>query len=57
MDVTETSSGKCPVAHGPRSNRDWWPKQLNLDVLHQHSALSNPLGEKFRYDEAGIPMV
>jgi len=44
--------GKCPVAHGPRSNRDWWPKQLNLDVLHQHSSLSNPLGETFNYAEA-----
>jgi catalase-peroxidase len=48
---------KCPVsgghrghtAAGARSNRDWWPNKLNLQVLHQHSALSNPLGETFDY--------
>ncbi|MDY0059380.1 MAG: catalase/peroxidase HPI [Myxococcota bacterium] len=34
-----------------RSNRDWWPDQLNLKILHQHSALSNPLGEAFNYAE------
>jgi catalase-peroxidase len=51
---------KCPVmhgaskhtTHGARSNRDWWPNQLNINVLHQHSALSNPMGEKFNYAEA-----
>lgn len=48
---------KCPVMHGGNtgmggsSNRDWWPNQLNLDILHQHSALSNPLGEEFDYAE------
>ncbi len=48
---------KCPVLGGrhghtaarARSNRDWWPNQLNLQVLHQHSALSNPMGEGFDY--------
>jgi catalase-peroxidase len=47
---------KCPVVgHGghttvlARVNRDWWPKQLKLHVLHQHSALSNPLGKTFDY--------
>lgn len=48
------SAGKCPVMHGASSqhtNRDWWPNQLNLSVLHQHSALSNPMGEKFNYAE------
>ena len=53
------SAGKCPVAHGAkiasntsvRSNRDWWPNQLNLKILHQHSALSNPMGENFNYVE------
>jgi catalase-peroxidase len=48
---------KCPVsgghhahtAAGARSNRDWWPNQLNLQVLHQHSALSNPMGQAFDY--------
>ena len=47
MDAkTDTNVGKCPVIHSARSaNRDWWPNQLNLQVLHQHSALSNPVGE------------
>jgi catalase-peroxidase len=45
------SAGKCPVAHtaAARDNRDWWPNQLNLQVLHQHSALSDPMGEAFDY--------
>jgi catalase-peroxidase len=42
-----TSAGKCPVMH--MANRDWWPNQLNLQVLHQHSTLSNPMGEAFDY--------
>jgi catalase-peroxidase len=45
------SDSKCPFAagrHGP-TNRDWWPNQLDLRVLHQHSALSNPMGEAFDY--------
>jgi catalase-peroxidase len=44
--------GKCPVVHtsvSVRSNRDWWPNQLNLRILHQHSSLSNPMGKKFDY--------
>ncbi len=42
---------KCPVTGGNRAhrNRDWWPNQLNLQVLHQHSALSDPMGEAFDY--------
>ncbi|MDQ6946744.1 MAG: catalase/peroxidase HPI [Actinomycetota bacterium] len=40
-----------PKPAGPRSNRDWWPNQLNLEVLHQHSPLSNPMGEDFNYAE------
>ncbi|HEX5523963.1 MAG TPA: catalase/peroxidase HPI [Pedococcus sp.] len=36
----------------PHTNRDWWPNQLNLQVLHQHSPRSNPLGERFDYAEA-----
>src|SRR6516164_2741618 len=43
---------KCPVAHGARkvhTNADWWPNQLNLTPLHQHSPLSDPMGEKFDY--------
>jgi catalase-peroxidase len=51
MDAkTDESVGKCPVIHsGGRTNRDWWPTQLNVDVLHKHSALSDPLGEAFDY--------
>ncbi len=46
-----TSESKCPVAGGSHAlkNKDWWPNQLNLQVLHQHSSLSNPLGEAFDY--------
>jgi catalase-peroxidase len=48
---TDESVGKCPVVHTPaaRANRDWWPNQLNVQVLHQHSTLSNPMGEAFNY--------
>jgi len=50
---------KCPVtgrtrnvtAGGGTSNKDWWPSQLNLKILHQHSHLSNPMGESFNYAE------
>jgi catalase-peroxidase len=50
---TATES-KCPVAHGVRkshTNVDWWPNQLNLKVLHQHSPLSDPMGKEFNYAE------
>ena len=47
--TSTTSAGKCPVMH--RSNRDWWPNQLNLSILHQNSSLSNPTGEAFDYAE------
>jgi catalase-peroxidase len=43
---------KCPVAHGAskaHTNADWWPNQLDLRVLHQHSPLSDPMGEEFDY--------
>jgi catalase-peroxidase len=52
MKTDDKSAGKCPVIHtaaGARSNRDWWPNQLNLQVLHQHSNLSDPMGEAFDY--------
>ncbi|MFP4310254.1 MAG: peroxidase family protein, partial [Desulfococcaceae bacterium] len=48
---------KCPVtgsqsiAGGAPNNQDWWPNQLNLKILHQHSAKSNPMGEDFNYAE------
>ena len=54
MDAkTDKSEGKCPVVHttAARANRDWWPNQLSLQVLHQHSTLSNPMGEAFNYAE------
>jgi catalase-peroxidase len=41
---------KCPFAGGKRySNRDWWPNRLNIQILHQHSPLSNPMGKDFDY--------
>ncbi|HEY6633702.1 MAG TPA: catalase/peroxidase HPI [Rhizobiaceae bacterium] len=45
--------GKCPVAHGTggTTNRDWWPNQLRLDLLNQHSSKSDPLGKDFDYRE------
>ena len=49
---TETT---CPIKHtagGGASNRDWWPNQLNLTILRQHSSLSNPMGKGFNYAEA-----
>lgn len=51
---TEDSTGKCPVAHGggTRQNRDWWPSQLPVDLLNQHSAKSDPLDPAFSYREA-----
>ena len=46
----DKSAGKCPVLHSSgRSNRDWWPKQLNVGVLHQNPPDSNPMGEAFDY--------
>ena len=41
-----------PKAHRPRTNQDWWPNQINLDVLHRHSTKSNPMDPDFRYSEA-----
>ncbi|MFY9897607.1 MAG: catalase/peroxidase HPI [Xanthobacteraceae bacterium] len=45
----DKSAGKCPVMHTARTNRDWWPNQLDLQVLHRNSALSNPMGAAFDY--------
>lgn len=56
--MTQASTGgKCPVVHGAstetgKSNTDWWPKTLNLDILHQHDQKTNPLGSDFDYREA-----
>ncbi|MBT3038590.1 MAG: catalase/peroxidase HPI [Candidatus Thiodiazotropha sp. (ex Codakia orbicularis)] len=49
------SENKCPFHHtagGGTSNRDWWPNQLRLDILRQHSSKSDPMGEEFDYAEA-----
>ena len=51
------TGGKCPVMHGgatvsSMSNMEWWPKALNLDILHQHDSKSNPMGTGFSYREA-----
>src|SRR5580658_34049 len=50
-------AAKCPVVHGPRrhtvagapANAGWWPDQLNLKILHQHSPLSDPMDKEFDY--------
>ena len=56
MDGDDKPTGQCPVIHGAVTNRetavtDWWPKTLNLDILHQHDTKSNPLGD-FDYRDA-----
>ncbi len=53
-DKVQNSAGECPYAHTTprqRSNRDWWPDQLNLKILHQNSPSSDPLDETFDYRE------
>jgi catalase-peroxidase len=48
----DKGAGKCPVMHtGGRSNRDWWPEQLDIQVLHHNSTLSDPMGEGFDYNK------
>ncbi|KMK75187.1 catalase/peroxidase HPI [Alkalihalobacillus pseudalcaliphilus] len=55
----QNSGGKCPFSHGATTsakssgttNKDWWPNQLNLNILHQHDSKSNPMGEEFDYSE------
>jgi len=53
MDTkTDKPAGKCPVMHGRgHTNKDWWPKQLDLKPLDQHSPRANPMGESFNYAE------
>ena len=49
---SEKTEAKCPFNHaagGGPSNRDWWPNQVRLDLLRQHSSLSDPMGEGFDY--------
>lgn len=57
MDKTHSSQGKCPVMHGGNTsvttnNMDWWPKALNLDILHQHDKKTDPMDPTFNYSEA-----
>ncbi len=57
MEHKSPPAGKCPVMHGGNttastSQMDWWPRALNLDILHQHDSKTNPLGEDFNYREA-----
>lgn len=51
--VDDSVQGQCPMGHGKggRSNRDWWPENLRLESLNQHSPRSNPMGEAFNYAE------
>jgi catalase-peroxidase len=49
-------ASQCPVMHGGAtstgaSHMEWWPKALNLDILHQHDVKTNPMGEDFNYRE------
>jgi len=55
MKAKDDSAGKCPFTHIAgvgRTNRDWWPKQLRLELLHQHSAKSDPMDKGFDYAKA-----
>ncbi|MEF3047886.1 catalase/peroxidase HPI [Pseudotabrizicola sp. L79] len=57
MDGNDIPAGKCPVMHGglttaAESNTAWWPKALNLDILHQHDTKTNPMGKGFSYRKA-----
>ena len=53
--ASEKTEAKCPFSQGAgggTTNSDWWPKQLRLDLLHQHSSKSDPMGNGFDYAEA-----
>ena len=49
----DNSAGKCPVAGSPhgRTNRDWWPNHVDIQILHRNSRLSDPMGKEFDYAE------
>ncbi|HWY02798.1 MAG TPA: catalase/peroxidase HPI [Candidatus Acidoferrum sp.] len=54
QEKSKSTESQCPVAHGARrsyTNTDWWPNQVSLKVLHQHSPLSDPMGQEFNYAE------
>jgi catalase-peroxidase len=53
-EMSSKATGKCPVMHGANTETgktvmDWWPKALNLDILHQHDSKTNPMGKDFNY--------
>lgn len=58
-EANHSGGGGCPFHHGSvtkqqseaTTNKDWWPNQLNLNILHQHDKKSNPMGEDFDYTE------
>ena len=57
MTNDSNTASKCPVMHGGmtasgKSNTDWWPESLNLDILHQHDRKSNPMEDDFNYRDA-----
>lgn len=55
MTDNRSTAGQCPVMHGGMTSnnmaKEWWPKTLNLDILHQHDSKTNPLGESYNYRE------
>ena len=54
MDASSQDEKKCPFAasaHSGRSNRDWWPNQLELKALHQNPPMRDPMGDEFNYAE------
>ncbi|MCT6700784.1 catalase/peroxidase HPI [Rheinheimera sp. 4Y26] len=64
MDNNTTNKGQCPVMHGANTSAGhgtqatalWWPKSLNLDILHQHDRKTNPMDEGFNYKEAFLSL-
>ena len=59
QEQNSSTESKCPVAHGARqhtlagatTNAEWWPNQVNVNILHRHSPLSDPMGKEFNYAE------
>ena len=52
QEAPVTTAEKCPMNHAAgegNTNQDWWPNQLKVDILHQHDAPSNPMGDDFDY--------
>jgi len=57
MSAAPESLGRCPVMHGALTNNetsvtDWWPNNLDLDILHQHDSKTDPMGKEFDYRQA-----